>query len=370
MESKQLQNMFDASGNEIAYLKKLKNNLSKKKYDCLIMDVLSLYIFDKRVVKEVHELGTLSFEISIVMQMKDKVWFSNTIKFLIKQFRSLMLADQDKCISIIHECYPKIHESLACWHDAFFLQDHTSQTDPRLVSRACFKMLGDTIESVHASFVNFIYKISINNKSSPLFNRPENVSFGKAIDELINHKELAVIYKQNLYGVSFSQWRNIAQHSSYKYNRDKNKVVCSYGSNNKKSIEITIDELLELMGTLNILQALQKIALDFFLIEYREKIDLTSIGDLALSTETIISEMGLTLSLQGYNVISAQNILGNWLFKIEDSQGQGVSLFKLFIIGSTLSFLLTSLRKKGVEPIIELFDLNGVKLTECYLKSR
>jgi hypothetical protein len=365
MESNQLTMMSQASTKEIAYLTELRKTLTKKEFKKLTVKTLNRFILNSEVVSKVDDLGSLAFEVSVILMMENKSWYSESILFLTSSFRQLMLQDRVKCVSIIEEYYADIHDSLACWHDAFVLQDHLNSKNPRILTRACFKMLGDSIESVHSSFVTFIYQVCINDTKSPLHMRPQHVNFGKAVDELIVYDKLEYLYKTLLHGISLSQWRNIAQHSSYKYNDKIKKIECTYGSKHPKSIKISIDELLEILETLNLVHSIHKTSVDFFLIEFMHEYSFKNMGEIELSIETILGQMGNTIGLNDFNILSAQNILGTWNFKLEHTTGKGVTELKEMM--PSISMYLSMLRDRGIWTSFELFDVQGTKLTECHL---
>jgi hypothetical protein len=368
MESSQIHAMSEASVDDVKFLMDLKSKMSDGDFYNLTFETLYQFIENEEIVRKLLEVATHTWEISVILEMESESWFSETLLYLSKSFRALMLKDKAKAVLIINNIYPRIHESLACWHDAFFLQNHDESDNPRHIARACFRMLGDTIESVHAPHIEFIYKMLVNLESVQIHGRPESVSFGKEISNLIEIEIFEKIYKQHLFGVSFSQWRNIANHSSYRYDSKSKVIICNYGSNNSQTIKITIDELIQLMNKLNQLQALHKIAVDFFIVEFMHEVDFKSMTNVELSLETIIGQIGNNLGLNGYKILSTQHILGNLMFKLEDSNSNGSSgLREVFPM---LHNYLAMLYEKGMSPVFELFDLKGNKLTEVYLERR
>lgn len=368
MESSQIQAMFEASVDDVSFLMTLKDKMTDAEFYNLAFKTLHKFIDDETVVHKLLELATYTWEISVILEMEGESWFSETLMYLSKSFRELMLKDKEKAVSIIDNIYPQIHESLACWHDAFFLQNHDGSDNPRHISRACFRMLGDMVESVHAPHIEFIYKMLVNLKSTEIHGRPENVSFGKKISNLMEIGVFEKIYKENLLGVSLNQWRNIANHSSYGYNLKAKVITCNYGNNNSHTIDITVNELILLMNKLNQLQALHKIAVGFFIAEFIYEVDFEGMTDIELSLETIIGQIGNNLGLHGYKILNTQNILGNLIFKLEDSNSKGTSGLQEAI--PMLQNYLTILYEKGMSPVLELFDLKGNKLMEVYLEKK
>ena len=63
-------------------------------------------------------------------------------------------------------------------------------------------MLGDSIESVHTSFIRFIYQFLINSVEGSIFQRQKESTLGNMISKLIEIDILETIYKTNLHGIS------------------------------------------------------------------------------------------------------------------------------------------------------------------------
>ena len=245
----------------------------------------------------------------------------------------------------------------------FFLQHEVRTSNPRHRVRAYFRMLGDTIESTHKPHVLFLYKMLSSNPNNQLFGQPENVSFGKAVSSLVEIVDLEEAYKTKLLGVSLSHWRNIAHHSSYQYQKRSGQISCTYGSNNSRKIDLNIAQLIELMLTLNKLQALEKIAVDFCLIEFMKDIQFDKYGEIEVTVETIISQIGNSIGLHGFKVLTVTNEGERCTFKIEDSADKGLHAFKQMIEQS--AHFMAMLNQAGYNTIFELFNSNGKKLTEA-----
>jgi hypothetical protein len=322
-DQRQLKLISQTSMEDVEYIAKIKKNVSEDEFYDLVSNILSQFIANEEVVSELIVSGIFTWEISMILEMSSEPWFFNGITFLTNTFRHLMLIQKDKCISIVKDCYPSIHESLACWHDSFFLHESFNSTNPRHVSRSYFKMLGDSIESVHISFIRFIYEFLINSVEGSAFQRQKEPTLGNMISKLIEIDILETIYKTNLHGVSLSQWRNIAQHSSYKYDKKTDKIFCRYGNRNQKALEISMHELFDLLSIFNRLQALQKIAVEFFIVEFSDEFSFLKAEEFEVTMESILGQMANSWALNDYKILSVEIIPQGYRFDIEDSASRG-----------------------------------------------
>ncbi len=360
--------MAQASIDDVEYLAQLKNDLGESKFNDLVFQTLNRFINNKEIVSKVIELGTHNWEVSLILEMEKESWFSESLLYLTGSLRSSIVNNKEISVSVLEKMYPVIHESLACYHDSFFLQQEINSKNPRHTVRAYFRMLGDTVESSHKPHTLLIYRMMTCDPTNQLFGRPESVSFGKAVSSLLEISELENMYKTILFGVSLSQWRNIAQHSNYQYDKNSEKITCTFGSNNPQTVDISIEQLLELLLSLNKLQALQKIAVSFCMIEFMKDVQFDKYGKIELTIETIISQIGNGIGLEGFKLLSVANNAGTCVFKIEDTSNKGLALFKKMM--SRLAHFIAMLKEAGYDPVFELFTSKGVKLTEARVMPR
>lgn len=352
-----------ASTKDVNHLASLKEKLSDDEYNTLLNSTLGKYIKNKKVINNLLAFSTHTWEISVILEMSHETWFSESLVFLTESFRKLMCSNKNLAVSIIENNYPEIHESLACWHDAYYLQNVNRDMNQRYFVRACFRHLGDTVESVLYPHIKCIYELLSNIEELGISNNKNNT--GAMISALIELDKLKLIYKENLCGVSLNQWRNISQHSSYFIQKSSKNIICNYAQG-KHSIELSNDDLYDLLCTLNQLQTLQKIAIDFFLVEFMDSINLSSKEPVEVSLETIFGNICNNIGVYGFDVNKVENILGIYHFKLIDTKGTGARGLNDVLMNAYSHILM--LKDKGIESIFELYTIKGNKVTEARIE--
>ncbi len=368
MDHDQFKTMAQESTKDVEYLAKLKSDLGEEEFKSVAFQTLNRFIDNEEMVSKVMSIGTHNWELSLILEMEKEPWFSESLLYLTRSLRSTMIENKEKGVSIIEQMYSRIQESLACWHDAFFLQQDVNSRNPRHTVRAYFRMLGDMVESTHKPHTLLIYRMLSCDPLNPLYGRSEAVSFGKAVSSLLEINELVSMYKSKLFDVSLSQWRNIAQHSNYQFNKRSEIITCTYGLNNTRTVNLTVEQLLELLLVLNKLQGLQKIVVSFCMIEFMKDIQFDKYGEIEVTIETIISQLGNGIGLEGFKVLSVTNDAGLCVFKIEDTANKGLVSFKQMV--NSMAHFMAMLKETGHEPVFELFNLHGKKLTEARVMTR
>jgi hypothetical protein len=368
MDLDQFELAVQESTKEVEFLAGLKRSLGEKEFESLIRSTFRRYINNEEVISKLIDIGSHTWELSVILEMEKEEWFPDALTYLTHAFRTTMHLNRKQCIFVAERLYPDIDESLACWHDAFFLQQNIDTRNPRHAVRAYFRMLGDMIESALKPHIEFIYQILRLNSESAIYDKPENASLGSTISNLLEVEQLEKIYKSNLFGVSLGQWRNIAQHSNYRVNKRQENIICTYGSGAQHEIRLSVDELLDLLLRLNKTQALQKVAVSFFLVEFMNEIQFDRYCDINVTIESIISQIGNGLGLDGFKVSSVKDRLGERVFRIEDSSNKGLDEFKKTI--SRIVHFMAMLEDAGHVPVLELYSLQGKKLTEARVQRK
>lgn len=362
MFTKQSGVILKTSASEVEYLAKIRQSMSTRDFALLGKREFSKYIKNAKSVNHMVEIGSHSYELSTILSLSNSQWFTSALDFFCSAFRSAMKHHPLDVISIVEECYPDVHEALANYHDSFFLQNHDAITQPRLKVRAYFRMLGDTLESVHFPHIQFIYQIMTKVPDSLLYGRTQKVSNGKAVLELIEIKELGLALKGNLKNVPLSQWRNISHHSSYQYDSSICMIRCTYGTNH--SVVLSLDEFESIMFTMDRLQALLKICVDFPLMDFAGSFKFDS--SLEITFETLLSQLGNVLGLNGYSLIGIDKALNNWTVKVEDTCSNGVRGLKNN--APMLTPYIAFISDKGINITLELFTTDGISIQKAFLQ--
>ncbi|OCH01848.1 hypothetical protein [Aliivibrio fischeri] len=364
MFTEQSEIIVKTSGDEVDYLKGIRQCMSDKDFKLLLVSEFSKYIKNTVAVNHMVDSGSHAYELSTILKMSNSVWFTSVLDYFCSAFRAAMLQHPEEMITIVEECYTKVHHSLANYHDAFFLQNHESVTQTRLKVRAYFRMLGDTLESVHFPHIQFMYQVLTKAPGSVLYGRKLIVSNGKAVSELLEINEFRLALEGSLKGVSLSQWRNISHHSSYHYDPSRDIVICTYGNNN--TVELTFNELEVLMIEFDTIQALLKICVDFPLMDFLGSFEFDT--SLELTVETLLSQLGNVFALNGYTLIGIDKVLNNWTINIEDTGMRGVKGFQSN--GPMFFPYIGFLSEKGINVTLELFTLSGISIQKAMVQSR
>ena len=362
MIEEQLERIMNSSVNEVEELSNLKNSMCENDFYLMLQQELSTFILNPKVVSMLIDTSNNSYELNRLFQMKGSAWYSGAILSFCNLFREAIKFNRSAVIDMVENGYPSVHESLENYHDSYFLQNQGISENPRHVVRAYFRMMGDTIESVHFPHIQFIYKITTMAPSSPLYGRSLDVSNGKAVSELLDHGNFHVPLKENLHDISLNQWRNISSHSSYKYENNTKSIICSYGNKGEKTLDF--NELKGIMVNLDVLQAMLKTCVEFPILEFMQEFNL--LPTLEVTEEAIFSQLGTSLPIHGYKFKGVKKNQKDWIIQVEDTRNRDPELFSK----DSQAFLhpVLMLRHNGINAKIEFFDTSGKSVKELFFQ--
>lgn len=350
---------------DIDYLTQIKSELSPLVFMKLSYNHFASYLENKKIIPKILSSGSYTYELSIIWKMANETWFTDSLKYFLSHSRNAFKNNQSEFIKSIESYYPTIHEALENYHDTCFLYERNPNLKNREIIRGYFRMMGDTIESTHYLLLRFVYNTLTLSNNSPIFKKDRNISHGKIISELLNIEHFDILLRKNLNNISLNQWRNISQHSSYKYNSEKGDIICSYGKNS--FIKIMPNELEGLMVKLNILQQWLKIAFDFTYLEFMDSIKIPT-EKLKITNESLLSQLGNILPLNGYSVLEIAKTLDHWTVKIKDNSNIGIEGFKNSI--DLFSPILKCFHLNNIKLTIELFNINEKSIQKLYLETK
>ncbi|MCX0440811.1 hypothetical protein, partial [Aeromonas veronii] len=160
MKSEQLERITNSSIKDVELLANLRSSMCENDFYLMAHQEFSKYIRNPKVVSMIINTSNNTYELSRLLQMKDRDWYSGAILYFCNIFREAMQSNKAAVISIVEGEYASIHASLENYHDSYFLQNQHMSDNPRHIVRAYFRMMGDTIESVHYPHIQFMYRSS------------------------------------------------------------------------------------------------------------------------------------------------------------------------------------------------------------------
>jgi hypothetical protein len=344
---------------EASYLLQGGTFESIAEFDLFSFEVLSKYIQDKERIRDIVSSKAFAFEVMFIKWANGTI-FEDFIDFFFENLRTALKYHKDEILKFYVELDLNIHEALVSYQDSAAIARTTNLENKRTIVKSGFSSLGDIIESSLYPQLKLLYSVLTCSKDSSLYGNKTNFSNGKIVSELIDSSEIIEdVLKKLLSDVSLNQWRNISNHSSYKYNKNSNSIFCEYGTNNNNSVTLTYEEFFELFKSIDCIQLLLKACLELSATELSVKKKITSDDEhYELTKESIMSQIGNVLAVLNYDVLSVDKILNQWKINITDVSSLGTAKFQE--LGNELiPYFMCMYKVHGVMMELEAFDTKG-----------
>ncbi len=344
---------------------------SMLEFELFSHEVLSKYLKDHGVISELVKNKAFTYEIMFIKWASGTV-FEDFIEFFFNHLRGALKSHKDDLINLYIECDLKVHNALVNYQDAASIAYKASFEHKRTKVTAMFTSFGHIIESSLYPQLNLIYGILKLSKESSLYN-PDNkgrdFTGGRLVQDLISSSAVVEgVLKGLLMDVPLSQWRNISNHGSYKYNKESDSIVCYYGDKNKYSITLKYDDLFVLGKSIDMIQILLKTCLELSTCDLRidEKTNI-EYENYELTVESILSQIGNVLAIFSYELVNMEKESSNWKINIKDINSLGVDRFQE--LGNEIAiYFLLMYKFHGISMELEVFDCNGETFQKLSLR--
>jgi len=181
-----------------------------------------------------------------------------------------------------------------------FLQEDLDTLPPDVIAKSILRDVGDTLEGSVQPLARLRLDMQgvagLRVATSPPSN---SMTFGQAVEELSTRPVKDNVYRPEPYRLTISQWRNIANHNSYEVKGDI--VTCTYGSSQRKTLRLSIDDLYDFAVYINDLSFTHKIAFEIFSIDNMREIAGLS-PNIEITAHTSNATLAYGLSAAGFTV--------------------------------------------------------------------
>lgn len=347
------------SKREASYLLQEVKFESIAEFDLFSFKVLSKYIQDEKRIRDIVSSKSFAFEVMFIKWINGTI-FEDCLDFFFENLITALEYHKDEVLNFYVEFDLNVHEALVSYQDSATLASTAHLENKRTIVKSGFSLLGDIVESSLYPQLKLFYRVLTLSKDSSLYGNTTNFSNGKVVSELIDSSEvLDALFKKLLRDVPLNQWRNISNHSSYKYDKSSDSIFCEYGSNNNQSVTLKYEEFFELFKYIDCIHLFLKTCLQLSSAELDVKKEIISNDEIyELTKESIMSQIGNVLAILNYDVLSIGKTLNQWKINITDTSSLGVDKFRE--LGNELiPYFVCMYKVHGVMMELEIFDTKG-----------
>jgi hypothetical protein len=252
----------------------------------------------------VLRIGSLRYEYAFLQQHRGAPWIEEAVRELLGEFREARNANAAGCFSTWVSWMASYEKALRNITSVAHLEADKEKLAPDLFAKSCIRDIGDMLEGSLQPFVRLRLDMKrVAGKRATTAAPVPSMSFGQVIGELVAAGRPGAIYRPLSYGLTVSQWRNIANHNSYEVCGQE--VVCAYGTPGSLStLRMPLNELLDLARYVNSLYYVHKVAYEFFAIDNLDQIKNIA-GPNRLTEHTLDCCLAEGLVRHGFRILAA-----------------------------------------------------------------
>lgn len=307
---------------------------------------LAGYFENGEKIRMFANLGGLNFEHAFLRQRKDQSWVESTVHLLLSEYRAAIRKDEASLSRWWETWNAETNKAVWSTESSLSLLLHQPEgLEPIGEVKRCFREIGEFLEGSLQRFMRarlalweVLGKRTASDKPLP------DMSFGEVTTELIAG-DPSEIYRPKPFGLSVSQWRNIALHNSFEMS-DGETIRVTYGATNRrKSLDLTQPDLTQLLAYCNDVCYVHKIARDFFFFDHFDALTDASFRESTPASagglqHSLVCNLAYRLVSSGFSVLHATLDPKGWMFNLKDKLGRKEKEVKALLQEATWSYTL------------------------------
>jgi hypothetical protein len=209
-----------------------------------VIDIFSPYITDKEILSRiaVNELMGDAVEHANISK---RTWSRSLFEYSFQVHQQAKTANPFESAKAVSEWAQPIYEGLSILWSQLHLEKNLAELDLEEYTYESLRYLGSTIEGIIKPVaMELLQQSKIARGEKTTFQNIRDLELGKVFGELHDQSPDPSFFAPK--GTVLSQWRNIAQH--YSFRLDSSIIVCSYGRQpNIREIRLSRDELFDVV---------------------------------------------------------------------------------------------------------------------------
>lgn len=300
---------------------------------------LSTYFENPNSIPTALGAGGLRYEHAFLQQNRSKPWIDQNLRIMLAEFRTARNNNANICFQTWGSWMEAIDRSTRNVAVVAFLQEDLEKLNSEFMAKSILRDIGDILEGSLQPLACLRLEMQrIAGMRTKTAKPIKSMTFGKIIEELASRQVGGSIYCPQPFGITVSQWRNIANHNSYVVEGDS--VICTYGkSGNFQKIFCPVDSLIDLGVYVNDLGFMHKIAYEIFSIDNLK--DLTPYApDVEITDHTRDGALAYGLVAAGFTIVKVGYKPGVWILGLIDRFERSEFQAKSALQTATITYIL------------------------------
>ncbi|WP_439125750.1 MAG: hypothetical protein ACNJA3_12420 [Pseudomonas rhizophila] len=299
---------------------------------------ISVFFENPSQAKLALRAGGLTFEHAFIKADGEKKFVVGILERLLSEFREARDIDANKFISLWGEQSLIVDNAIKNVAGIVKLMGGENNLEEPYLVKYLFRLLGDYLEGSLQAFCRLRLAVWALLHRRRIGATPVvSMSYGKVLEELSCETSEGIYFSPEP-KLSLSQWRNIAQHNSYRVVEGGAK--CSYGnSDNIKEVDVSIAELKRVVNYVNDLYYAHKIAYEFFNIDNMNDVSHIWEGR-ELPEYDRDCAFAYSIVAMGFSIVHVEHFPNKWKLTLMDINGRGKKKSKSALQSACIPYIM------------------------------
>lgn len=300
---------------------------------------LSIYFENPDAIPTALGAGGLRYEHAFLQQNRSKLWIDHNLHIMLTEFRAARNNNANACFQTWGSWMEAIDHSTRNVAVVAFLQEDLEELSLEFMTKSVLRNVGDILEGSLQPLARLRLEMQeITGMRAKKAKPIASMTFGKIIEELASRQIGGNIYYPPPFGITVSQWRNIANHNSYVVKGDS--VICTYGISGKpQTIVCSANDLIDLGVYMNDLSFMHKIAYEIFSIDNLNNLTSYAPG-IEITDHTRDGALAYGLVAAGFTIAKAGYRPGVWTLGLIDRFERSEAQAKSALQSATTTYVL------------------------------
>ncbi|MER8464526.1 hypothetical protein [Mesorhizobium sp. M1396] len=275
---------------------------------------------------------------------KTRAWSEPLLHTLLQEYRAAEASDPTCLFERLANFFAEMDRAYSHVVSIAELEADKAELKTYAFARSCLRDMADMIEASLQPFLRLRLAVRAVAEGRGRFGdqRPR-LSLGALTEKLIDVDPQ--LYQPRPFGISLSQLRNIAHHSSYRVSGDE--IVCEYGNPDRpKKFTCQPRDLIEATVNVQNVYYLHKVAFEFYCTDNIRRIgqaEKRSSGqDVTISDLSKNAILAYGIAAAGFHIMKAARNQFRWAFDLVDRHNRNRNEIEVALQSCTIPFLLQS----------------------------
>ncbi|MGC4006009.1 MAG: hypothetical protein QM811_23970 [Pirellulales bacterium] len=210
----------------------IKDGITPQQIKAFTIHCFKPYFFNLNLDEDDHVVSSLVSESIRMVRIQTDLWSHGILNSTLNIYRTSAYSDPEQCFKTFNECWREVEQGVYGFWSIYNLRpkDLIPESEDYVFDQ--FRTLGSLLEgSIQPMLRELLSHSRITKGTDGSMRKIRELDFGVVVGELHDNTEMKSCFSPEPWGIRINQWRNIAQHQSFRLQGSK--INIRYGKKTK-----------------------------------------------------------------------------------------------------------------------------------------